>query len=124
MVSSCQQLQVRDGGTYFTLTEEGGGGEKGVEGGDEEGGWGLVKKNTRDASLSKGPPSKKFRNLFFIIISYLNKIKYRPSRKKGIQLHCPCKWHLHGSMAILCSFHCIFVCQCRFLTISRDLIQV
>ena len=23
MVSSCQQLQVRDGGTYFTLTEEG-----------------------------------------------------------------------------------------------------
>lgn len=55
-----QQLQVRDGGTYFTLTEEGGGGEKGGRGRGEEGGGGLVKKNTRDASLSKGPPSKNF----------------------------------------------------------------
>ena len=37
-----------------------GGGAKGGEGGGEEGGWGLVKENTRDASLSKGPPSKNF----------------------------------------------------------------
>lgn len=58
-------------------------GKRRVEGGDEEGGWGLVKENTRDASLSKGPPSKKFRNLFSIIISYLNKIKYHPSKKRG-----------------------------------------
>ena len=53
-------MQVRDGGAYYTSTEEGGEGQRGVEGGGEEGGWGLVKKNTRDASLSKGPPSKNF----------------------------------------------------------------
>ena len=43
-------MQVRDGGTYFTLTEEGGrgkggeggGGEKGAREGVRKGGWGLV----------------------------------------------------------------------------------
>ena len=44
----------------FHFNWGGGEGKSGVEGGGEEGGWGLVKENTRDASLSKGPPSKNF----------------------------------------------------------------
>lgn len=81
MVSLCQQLQVRDGVTYFTLTEEGG--ERGVEGGGEEGGLGACKKKRKGREFVEGSSLKKFRNLFSIIISYLNKIKYHPSKKRG-----------------------------------------
>lgn len=108
----------------FHFNWGGGGGEKWGRGRGWGRGLGACKRKHKGREFVEGSSLKKFRNLFSIIISYLNKIKYRPSRKEGIQLHCPCKWHLHGSMAILCSFHCIFVCQCRFLTISRDLIQV
>lgn len=75
-------MQVRDGGTYFTLTEEGEG-KRGVEGGGEEGGWGLVKKKHKGREFVEGSSLKKFQNLFSIIISYLNKIKYHPSKKRG-----------------------------------------
>lgn len=110
--------------SLFHFNWGGGGGEKGGRGRGWGRGLGACKKKHKGREFVEGSSLKKFRNLFSIIISYLNKIKYHPSKKKGIQLHCPCKWHLHGSMAILCSFHCISVCQCRFLTISRDLIQV
>ena len=75
-------MQVRDGGTYFTLTEEGGEGKRGVEGGGEEGGLGACKKKHKGREFVEGSSLKKFRNLFSIIISYLNKIKYHPSKKR------------------------------------------
>lgn len=77
-------MQVRDGGVYFTLTEGGGEGKRGVEGGGEEGGLGACKKKKhKGREFVEGSSLKKFRNLFSIIISYLNKIKYHPSKKRG-----------------------------------------
>lgn len=61
----------------------GGEGQRGVEGGGEEGGWELVKKKHKGREFVEGSSLKKFRNLFSIIISYLNKIKYHPSKKRG-----------------------------------------
>ena len=49
-----------------------------------KGGWGLIKKKKhKGREFVEGSSLKKFRNLFSIIISYLNKIKYYPSKKRG-----------------------------------------
>lgn len=61
----------------------GGEGKRGVEGGGEEGGLGACKKKHKGREFVEGSSLKKFRNLFSIIISYLNKIKYHPSKKRG-----------------------------------------
>ena len=76
-------MQVGDGGTYFTLTEEGREEEEGRGGGGGGGGGGLVKKKHKGREFVEGSSLKKFRNLFSIIISYLNKTKYHPSKKRG-----------------------------------------
>lgn len=67
----------------FHFNWGGGGGEKG----GRERGWGrglgACKRKHKGREFVEGSSLKKFRNLFSIIISYLNKLKYHPSKKRG-----------------------------------------
>ena len=60
-----------------------GGGEKGGRGRGWGRGLGACKRKHKGREFVEGSSLKKFRNLFSIIISYLNKIKYHPSKKRG-----------------------------------------
>ena len=67
----------------FHFNWGGGGRGKGGRGRGWGRGLGACKRKHKGSEFVEGSSLKKFRNLFSIIISYLNKIKYHPSKKRG-----------------------------------------
>lgn len=65
----------------FHFNWGGGGRGKGSRGRGWGRGLGACKRKHKGREFVEGSSLKKFRNLFSIIISYLNKIKYHPSKK-------------------------------------------